>query len=305
VTLNDKAALALDDVSAASLTVTAGGALTQTAAKKIVVTGLSTLSVGAVNDITLDNAANDFSTVVVTSGKDVKLTDANDLALVNMTASGDVKMVVGGDLDLQGDISAIGNAVDLQFNTITVGGTIYGKTLELNSPNNIGSVGGDKLALNVTESVNVSGAGKVANFTGAGASPIPDDKYSYSVPWNWQLFYNDIPLNASVKGAQQQSAFDLVKFNPTLLSAQSVFGQPLFLHDNLDVSEPVALGLVDYLLAGAAVVGADPEFPPEANAEISSGAAGSRTSIGFYKPGGWWRLFHRSPFVATTDSAVQ
>jgi len=298
------------DVEAVNAQLVAGGSVGATNA--MIDTKVATLAVQAGGNIGI-NEADDLSVGQVTtfnvnrSRFDSGVTAEPVAALTNVaTTGGDIKMVIGGNLHMQTNISAVGRAVALQFDTITFGGgAVYGKTLELNSPHDIGSVSpkDDGLPLGVTESVTVSGLGKTANFTGTKLTS--DNKYAYILPWSWQLFYYGDPLNSAVKGARQKSVFDLVKFNPTLLSAQSVFGDPLFLQDNMDIAEPVALGLVDYLLAGAAVVGADPEFPPEANNRISSGAAGSRTSVGFYTPGGWGRLFQHPASSGTTNNAAQ
>ena len=69
-----------------TLTVTSNGALTQSG--PLTVTGTTTLAAGAGNNITLNNAGNDFSTVGITSGNNVALTDSNALDLGASTVSG-------------------------------------------------------------------------------------------------------------------------------------------------------------------------------------------------------------------------
>jgi len=183
---------------------------------------------------------------------------------------------------LREDAGSGGN-IELTFTSIAPGGQLVGRTLVLTSGQDIGSVG-NPLDTQISETIEVRGTPfHAAYFTGRG---LAIDKYlGY-----WTMFYNGTPVGLDALRAQYLSAFLLVGMNPTLLSEQSVFGSPFFLHDNLDLTEPIALGLVDYLLAGAAVVGADPEFPPEANDKIASGVAGSRTTVWFYTPGGWRRL---------------
>ena len=72
--------------SAAPYGVTTNGAITESGA--LAVTGTTTLTAGAANNITLDNAANNFSTVGVTTGNNVALTDVNALILGASTVSG-------------------------------------------------------------------------------------------------------------------------------------------------------------------------------------------------------------------------
>ena len=86
VTLNDTNALILGaSTVSGTLGVTTNGALTQSGV--LTVTGPTTLSAGG-NDITLTNAGNDFSSVGITSGNNVSLTDTNALVLSASTVTG-------------------------------------------------------------------------------------------------------------------------------------------------------------------------------------------------------------------------
>ncbi len=68
---------------------------------------------------------------------------------------------------------------------------------------------------------------------------------------------------------------------PELKSRQGVFGDPFFLHDQLDINEPVALGLIDFILAEKATITGDPEIPADAYIEILSGGLSPSSSIWF------------------------
>ena len=72
-----------------TLGVTTNGALTQSG--PLTVTGTTTLAAGAANNITLNNAANNFSTVGITSGNNVALNDVNALILGASTVSRDLR----------------------------------------------------------------------------------------------------------------------------------------------------------------------------------------------------------------------
>ncbi len=180
-----------------TLNVTAGGALTQSGA--LSVTGLTTLAAGA-NDITLTNAGNNFSTVGITSGNNVALTDSNALVLgasnvasnLNVNTNGALTqsgvLTVGGtttvaagagnDITLNGanNFSSIGvtsgnnvtlNDVDaLTLNGSTVGGTYNASAGDLTVGGALGSTGGG-LALTATNSVTQS-----ANLTAAGVNSV-------------------------------------------------------------------------------------------------------------------------------------
>ena len=68
-----------------NLNVTTAGTITDSG--NLNVTGTTTLAAGAGNDITLDSAANNFSTVAITSGRNVTLVDSNALDLGASTIS--------------------------------------------------------------------------------------------------------------------------------------------------------------------------------------------------------------------------
>jgi peptidoglycan-associated lipoprotein len=81
---------------AGTLNITANGAVTQSG--PLAVTGATTLAAGATNDITLTNAANNFSTINVTSGNNVTLRDSNALGLGSLTLSGILDVTANGGI---------------------------------------------------------------------------------------------------------------------------------------------------------------------------------------------------------------
>src|SRR5206468_1483085 len=103
VMLQDANALILGaSTVSGTLDVTNAGALPRSAA--LAVTG-TTLAAGAANSITLNNAANDFRTVGVTSGLNVSLADANALALAASTISGTLGVTTAGALTQSGALA--------------------------------------------------------------------------------------------------------------------------------------------------------------------------------------------------------
>ncbi len=106
VTLNDINALVLGPSTVSgALNVTTNGALTQSGA--LTVAGITTLAAGA-NDITLTNGSNNFSTVGITNGNNVSLTDANALVLGVSTVSGNLALTTGGTLTQTGALAVTG-----------------------------------------------------------------------------------------------------------------------------------------------------------------------------------------------------
>lgn len=115
------------------LNVTAGGAVTDSG--NLAISGRTTIAAGSGNDITLDEAGNDFADrVTITSGNNVTLRDTNGLTLSTTTVSGDFNVMANGSIVDFGDISVAGtttlaagagnnitlNRVGNDFNTVQV-----------------------------------------------------------------------------------------------------------------------------------------------------------------------------------------
>ncbi len=109
VNLRDANSLILDDINAtSSLTIQTNGALTQAVSKAITAGGTTTLIAGAANSITLNNSGNNFSTVNITSGNNVALTDTNALTLGASTVSGTFGVRAGGTISQTGILAIHG-----------------------------------------------------------------------------------------------------------------------------------------------------------------------------------------------------
>jgi filamentous hemagglutinin family protein len=90
VTLADTDTLIFaDSTVSGALNTTTNGAITQSSGE-LVITGSAIFSVGNANDITLDAATNNFSTVNIASAKDVILRDANAIILGTSTIANDL-----------------------------------------------------------------------------------------------------------------------------------------------------------------------------------------------------------------------
>ena len=57
---------------------------------------------------------------------------------------------------------------------------------------------------------------------------------------------------------------------PELKSEQGVFGNPFFMHGDMDVSEPVALGIIDFLLVDPSAITYGAEFPLDADTQVEA-----------------------------------
>ena len=96
-------------VGTGAIGLTVNGAITQSALSTITGSGTTTLAAGAGNNITLNNAGNNFSTVAVTSANNVTLHDANAINLSASTLAGNLLVTAGGNITLSGVLTAGGS----------------------------------------------------------------------------------------------------------------------------------------------------------------------------------------------------
>src|SRR6185503_12607146 len=91
-----------------TLSVTTTGAITDSG--NVVVSGVTTLAAGAANDITLNSAANNFSTVGITTGNNVTLVDTGGIDLAASTVSGTLSVTTTGAITDSGNLAVTGAA---------------------------------------------------------------------------------------------------------------------------------------------------------------------------------------------------
>ena len=167
-TLQDANALNLGTSSiSGTLNVTAAGAITDSG--NLTVTGTTTLAAGAGNDITLDSAGNNFSTVAITSGRNVTLIDADALNLGASTVSGTLNVTAGGAITDSGNVvvtgtttlaAGAGNDITLDsvgnnFSTVTI---TSGNNVTLRDSNAL-----DLGASTISGNLNVTAAGAITD----------------------------------------------------------------------------------------------------------------------------------------------
>ena len=104
-----------------------------------------------------------------------------------------------------------------------------------------------------------------------GRDPITGKQIEYAgnVKIPGLVFFNGVAVlgDEAVGDISRTESFTLE--TPELKSRQGVFGSPYFLHTYMNISEPIALGAVDYMVRGLASVSADPEFPRTAKQTIT------------------------------------
>ncbi len=174
VSLTDSNALQLGaSTIAGTLDVNAGGAISQTTGA-LIVTGATTLAAGAANNITLGTATNNFSSVTVTSGKDVTLRDANALVLGASSVSGKLAVTTAGTITQSGALS-VGDTTSLTAgaaNDITLAdaGNDFTNAVSVVSGRNVSLTDSNALQLGtsaVAGTLDVNAGGAITQTTGA------------------------------------------------------------------------------------------------------------------------------------------
>ena len=167
VVLNDVNALDLGaSTISGGLTVTTNGALTDSGA--LTVAGPTTLTAGAANNITLDSAGNNFTTVAITSGNTVVLNDVNALDLGASTISGGLTVTTNGALTDSGPLTVAGT-------TTLAAGAANNITLDnANDFNTVSIVSGNTVVLNDVNALNLGAStisGDLSVTTGGALTP--------------------------------------------------------------------------------------------------------------------------------------
>ncbi|MHB1949794.1 MAG: beta strand repeat-containing protein, partial [Gammaproteobacteria bacterium] len=129
--------------------------------------GTTTIAAGSGNNITLDNSANNFGTVAITSANNATLTDSNALILGTSSLSGSFNITSGGILTDSGNISVDGTLTVIAIGGITLNSA--GNTINNFNPSNSGS-GGITL-VNTASPLTITGF----THTGGGAVTITNN----------------------------------------------------------------------------------------------------------------------------------
>ncbi|MCY2991112.1 MAG: autotransporter-associated beta strand repeat-containing protein [Planctomycetota bacterium] len=92
----------------------------------VTVPATTTLAAGAGNNITLDNSANDFGTVAITSGRAVTLVDTNGIVLGTSSVSGALSVTARDNITQSGAVTASGGASTFTIHTGTTKDVLLG-----------------------------------------------------------------------------------------------------------------------------------------------------------------------------------
>ena len=223
VSVTDSNALILGaSTVSGTLGVTTGGALTQSGALNV--TGVTTLAAGAGNNITLNTATNNFSTLGITSGNNVSITDANALILGASTVSGTLGVTTAGAITQSGALAVTG------VTTLAAGAT---NDITLNSANNFSTLGitnGKNVSITDSNAL-ILGASTVSGTLGVTTAGAITQSGALAVTGVTTLAAgsgNDITLNSannfSTLGITSGRNVGITDSNALILGASTVSG---------------------------------------------------------------------------------
>ncbi|MBI1311532.1 hypothetical protein GC176_09510 [bacterium] len=167
VTLTDTTDLNIGiPIVTGNLSIIAGGSLSQ--AGPTVISGATTLTAGG--DITLNDVANDFTTLTILGGADTVIRDTNSLTQQAITVQGLADILTNGRLNVTGALSA-GQSITL---TTTESSTAPADDIVLNSGVFLTSTNGD-ITLNVADSLSMVMTNSLSAAGGTGVVTIQLD----------------------------------------------------------------------------------------------------------------------------------
>jgi len=145
ITMNNATTVGLGTLTGSSLNIISAGSISDNGVLPVIVSGQTTLAPGAANMITLDNAANNFGTILFTNGLGATITDVNGIVIgptLSTLGANGLSITAGGAITQSGIINA-GN--------LSINNTVADTTLILN--NIIGTLS------------TISAAGRTFSFT--------------------------------------------------------------------------------------------------------------------------------------------
>ena len=232
-------------------------------------------SIGNAEQGTSDYVGVEAGSVAAEAGVDAAIAGANgsDINVDCVTAGADVSLFTTGTIRPNGTVTAGGNltvsAKDFS------GGAVKMNMSDALTVNNFQS--GDKPLL--------------AFFETNGGNTTPEIN---NQPNETIIFIDGRLAGGDIKTINLLGAVEAFPVQtPELKSEQGVFGNPLFLHDDLDVATPLAVGAIDYLLLELPRMELSSDFPIGVEKQVSANGLNPTTS--------YW--FGQNPAAAEEDEA--
>ena len=279
-----------EDVTAGRVSITVqNGSLLQTG-------GDNTVHVknGVAENKSLKSAINASGGVTLNVSGSIGTVGKNEYALVGVqgpvtaNGGGDVAIGAANGSDLQvNNISASGNAAVYTTGTITGnavgngGGSISGQNVHVTAHDFKGGEVNIAVRKNLVNN-NLEGGYKTQiaiykTASGGNRNPSVANEPNGSI-----VFLDGRLVGGDIQTINKLGALEAFPVQtPELKSEQGVFGNPFFMHGDMDVSEPVALGIIDFLLVDPAAIRYGAEFPLEADTQVEAAGLSPEFSYRF------------------------
>jgi hypothetical protein len=236
------------------------------------------------DEITLESTGGSIGTAGANTSSYVVLGSDSGKVSVNATADGDVALAAAdaNTLDVA-EITAGKNVSVYTAGTIKPTGKIKaGKNISVSAKNFTGGV----------VQISMGGQLTVNNFGDAMfGNPLLAIFSTYG--GNRNVNVNNQPNKSVVFVDGRLAGGDLQTINklgameafpvqtPELKSEQGVFGNPIFLHDELGVANPLAVGAIDFLLLDIPRLTLSSDFPLEIEKQVAAAGLNPTTSYWF------------------------
>jgi len=274
---------AAGQVSGSAVALTAGGSITQDDATitspegfvdgvqvnaAVSASGKATLkagdSIGSVSDSSISYVGVEAGSVAASAKKSVAVADPNGDGLVvdadGIKADGKVAVYTSGSVTGSGKISA---------QSVTVSAKSYEEgSVKV-------SVGNSLAANNFVNGMSPL----LAIFDSIGGSSRPnfDNRPNKTI-----AFFDGRLLGGDLKAINTLGAIEAFPVQtPELKSEQGIFGNPTFLHDELDVANPLAVGAIDFILQEIPRLRLSDDFPIEVEEQLLANGLNPTTSYWF------------------------
>ena len=220
-------------------------------------------SIGNAEQGTSDYVGVDAGSVAAEAGIDAAIAGANgsDINVDCVTAGADVSLFTTGTIRPNG--------------TVTAGGDLTVSAKDF-------SGGAVKMNMNNALTVNNFQSGDkplIAFFETNGGNKNPEIN---NQPNETIIFIDGRLAGGDIQAINLLGAVEAFPVQtPELKSEQGIFGNPLFLHDDLDVATPLAVGAIDYLLLELPRMELSSDFPIGVEKQVSANGLNPTTSYWF------------------------
>ena len=271
-------------VAGGSVAISAGGNITQNDAT-------ISASGGYVTQEKTIHAAIDASDVTLEAGGSIGTANANSSSYIGVIGTvtakaddGDVAVAGadGSDLTVK-EITAGRNASVYTTGTIHPNGTIKaGREVIVSARNYTGGPvrinTGNSLTVNNFRSGGLnSPLLALFNTVGGNSEPKTSSQHNKSI-----VFVDGRLAGGDIQTINTLGAIEAFPVQtPELKSEQGVFGNPTFLHDELDVANPLAVGAIDFLLQEIPILTLSSDFPIEVEKQVAATGLSPTTSYRF------------------------